>query len=85
MLAAVLMFASYGIEVHSYEFNSTINAYEPIVITSSYPYLMAINIAFFGLGLILLLFDIFDKYGSKFSKGLPNINSSNTLLKNNKK
>lgn len=72
VLAGFLMFSSYNIEVSTFEYNASITAYQPIVITNSYPYLLAVNIAFFGLGLLLMLFDIFDKYGSKFSEGIKN-------------
>lgn len=65
MLSAVLSFMSYNIEYYVYEFNSTISAYSPVVVTHNYPYLMGINLAFFVLAMVLMIFDLFDKYGSK--------------------
>jgi len=67
VLFGVLMFTSYNVEYYVYEWNATISAYYPVAITHSYPYLMGINSLFFGLSIILALFDIFDKYGSKFA------------------
>jgi len=65
MFSGVLMFTSYSIEYYIYQYNATISAYSPILITNNYPYLTAINLLFFGLSMILSLFDVFDKYGSK--------------------
>ena len=58
------MFNSYDIQYYVYQYNSTLAAYQPILISDSYPYLMAINMLFFSLALVLGLFDLFDKYGS---------------------
>jgi hypothetical protein len=63
--AGFLMFTSFNIEYYVYEWNVTISAYVPTAVSHSYPYLMGINILFFVLGLVLLLFDLFDKYGTK--------------------
>ena len=68
VLAGIMMFMSYNIEYYVYEFNVTISAYSPVIITHTYPYLTGINLLFFGLSLVLGLFDIFDKYGSKLLK-----------------
>ena len=65
MFSGVLMFTSYNVEYYVYEFNTTISAYVPIIITHSYPYLTGINLLFFGLSVVLGIFDIFDKYGDK--------------------
>jgi len=65
VLSGILMFTSYNIEYYVYQFNTTLGAYVPIAITHNYPYLTGINLLFFGLSLILGLFDIFDKYGNK--------------------
>jgi hypothetical protein len=65
-----LMFNSFNVEYYVYEWNTTISAYTAIAITHSYPYLMGINTLFFVLALVLLMFDLFDKYGTKImSKG----------------
>lgn len=71
ILTAILMFSSYNVENYVYQFNNTMSAYQPVIITHSYPYLVGINLVFFGLGVILMIFDIFDKYGSKFVNNLP--------------
>lgn len=67
VITGVLMFTSFNIEGYVYRINTTINAYEPIVVSHSYPYLMGLNLLFFIVALILLLFDMFDKYGKKFA------------------
>jgi hypothetical protein len=66
-LFGVLMFMSFNVEYYVYQWNATISAYYPVAIAHSYPYLMGINSLFFALSLVLLLFDIFDKYGSKLT------------------
>ncbi len=63
VFSAVLMFTSYNIEVVHYAFNTTTNAYYTMITSYSYPYLVAINLIFFGLSLALGIFDLFDKYG----------------------
>ena len=65
IFSAVLMFTSYTIEHYVYEFNITLGAYQPVLVTHSYPYLMGINMVFFVLAMVLGLFDLFDKYGTK--------------------
>jgi hypothetical protein len=65
IFSGVLSFMSYNIEYYVYEYNATISAYSPVIVSHSYPYLMGINIAFFVLAIVLLIFDLFDKYGSK--------------------
>lgn len=67
VISGVLMFTSYDIQYYVYEFNATIGAYDAILTTHYYPYLMALNMIFFVLALILGMFDLFDKYGSKFA------------------
>jgi hypothetical protein len=67
VLFGTLMFASYDVQYYVYEWNSTTSAYQPIALSHSYPYLMAINMIFFSLGVLLFLFDIFDKYGGRFA------------------
>ena len=66
VISGVLMFTSYHVETYVYVHNATINAYSPVIVSHSYPYLMGINMLFFILALILGIFDIFDKYGSRF-------------------
>ena len=63
VLSGVLSFTSFNVENYVYVFNATINAYAPVAVSYSYPYLMGINLLFFVLALILGLFDLFDKYG----------------------
>jgi hypothetical protein len=66
VMSGVLMFTSYNVEYYVYEWNATVSAYYPVVVTHSYPYLMAINMLFFVLAMVLGVFDLFDKYGGKF-------------------
>ncbi len=66
VFSAVLMFSAYNIESYVYEFSIEVGAYVPMIIGNSYPYLMGLNILFFGLSLVLGLFDIFEKYGLTF-------------------
>ena len=65
VITGVLMFTSFNIEGYVYEFNASTSAYSPVVVSHSYPYLMGLNLLFFVIALILLLFDMFDKYGKK--------------------
>lgn len=69
VITGVLMFTSFNIEGYVYQFNATSNSYSPVVISHSYPYLMGMNLLFFIIALILLLFDLFDKYGKRFVGG----------------
>ena len=68
VFSGVLMFTSYHVETYVYEYNSTMLAYQPILKANNYPYLMAINMIFFVLALVLGLFDLFDKYGTKLAR-----------------
>ena len=72
VLSAILMFSSYNVQYYIYEINVTLSAYQPVFTSHSYPYLMGINFIFFMLSVILGIFDLFDKYGSKFA-GNPGI------------
>jgi hypothetical protein len=65
VFSGILMFSSFDIQVVMYEFNSTISAYSPSIITNHYMYLVWINGIFFTLCILLGLFDLFDKYGGK--------------------
>ena len=67
VLTGVLMFTSYNIEYYVYEYNASVSAYYPVAVTHSYPYLMGINMLFFILAMVLGVFDLFDKYGSRFA------------------
>lgn len=67
ILSGVLMFTSYHVEYYVYEWNVTATAYYPVAVSHSYPYLMAINLVFFVLALVLGMFDLFDKYGTKLA------------------
>jgi hypothetical protein len=58
VLSGVLMISSFGIERTMYLYNSTLTAYQPTVISTSYPYLATINIIFFALALIFGIYDI---------------------------
>lgn len=68
VFSGMLAFSSWHVEYYIYEFNNTLMAYQPIMTTHNYPYLMAINLLFFVLALVLGIFDLFDKYGSRFVK-----------------
>lgn len=69
VITGILMFTSFSIEYQTYAYNATSFIYYPVVISHSYPYLMGINMLFFVLALVLGMFDLFDKYGSKFIGG----------------
>jgi len=67
ILSGFLMLSSYNIEYTTFEYNVTLTAYQPVIITNSYPYMMAINMVFMALALILGLFDLFGEYGGDFA------------------
>ena len=69
ILSGVLMFTAFDVGHYTYEFNQTISAYQPIIQSNSFPYLMGINMIFFGLSVLLGMFDLFDKYGITMFKG----------------
>ena len=64
VLAGVMMFASYDVQTFVYQANLTTNAYDAVPMSYSYPYLMALNMLFFVLGMVLGLFDLFEKISS---------------------
>jgi hypothetical protein len=68
VISGILMFSSYNIEYYLYQWNMTTSAYQFIAVSNSYPYLMGINMLFFILAMVLVMFDIFDKYGTKLLK-----------------
>jgi hypothetical protein len=70
VFAGILAFASYGIDTYVYScsidptVSSTVPICKDILITNHYGYLKWINVMFLSLWIVLLLFDLFDKYGS---------------------
>lgn len=72
LFTGVLMFTSFNIEYYVYEPNITTGMYTPVTINLSYPYLMGINLGFFVLAMVLGIFDIFDKYGTKMASRYDN-------------
>jgi hypothetical protein len=69
LTTALLMYSSFGIEYYVYGWNTTIQAYSPQMMSFSYPYMMGFNTLFFVLSLVLGMFDVFDKYGTKLREG----------------
>jgi hypothetical protein len=65
VLFGVLSFTSFNVEYSTYEYNVTLYAYQPVVQTFSYPYLMGINILFFSVSLLLFTRDTYYKYWKK--------------------
>ena len=72
MFSGVLMVTSYNVECQFYVFNESMRAYQIMVKSYSYPYLMGINLLFFGLCWVLGMFDIFDKYGTAVASKYKN-------------
>ena len=62
VLGGIMMFTSYDIGWYVYQYNFTTEIYVATVISHSYPYLMAVNLIFFVLALVLGIFDMFDQY-----------------------
>jgi len=69
LTSVFLMVTSYGVEFYVYQFNTTLGAYQPMMTMFTYPYLLGFNMVFFGLSIILMFWDIFEKYGINFSGG----------------
>lgn len=61
ILSAVLILSSWDIEYYVYQYNATIYSYSPTIIHLSYGYLSGIGVAFFGLSLIFLFYDIYNQ------------------------
>ena len=61
------MVTSFNIETVPYIYNDTLLAYTSTTISTSYPYVMGINMLFFFISLLLLIFDIWDGYGSQLT------------------
>jgi len=76
IFSGIMMFTSYHIEIAFYTLNSTTNAYEPVITSFSYLYLSGINLIFFGLALVLGIFDMFDKYGRNLPDAEPKIGNN---------
>lgn len=66
VISGVIMFTSYNVENYVYVLNQSTSVYDPVAVSYSYPYLMALNMIFFVLALVLGIFDMFDKYGQRF-------------------
>jgi hypothetical protein len=64
IFSGVLMFTSYNVETYVYQYNSTMMAYSPIIVSHSYAYLMGVNMIFFALSIALGIYDLFEKYGT---------------------
>lgn len=67
VISGTLMFTSFDIEYYVYNYNQSLGAYYAVLTTHPYIYLSAINTIFFVLALILGIFDLFDKYGTRFA------------------
>jgi len=67
VFSGTLMFSSWNVEYYVYQFNTTISAYQPYIVNHNYGYMMALNMLFFILALVFGIFDLFDKYGGKFT------------------
>ena len=70
------MFTSYNVEYYVYQPNTTINMYQPVAVSHSYPYMMGINLIFSALCLLFGMFDLFDKYGKQASENAGQISGS---------
>lgn len=67
VLTGIMMVTSWSVECSAYEYNNVTNAYDPVIISYNYPYLMGINMLFFIMALVLCIYDLFDKYGGRFA------------------
>jgi len=67
VFSGMLMVSAFNVQYYVYIYNTTIASYMPIAKSSSYPWLMGINLMFMALSLTLGMFDIFDKYGNKIA------------------
>jgi len=75
VFSGIMMATSWTVQKTVYEYNATSMIYEPVSITNSYPYLFGINLLFFSLAVVLGVFDLWDKYGSKFARDNKNAES----------
>jgi hypothetical protein len=62
VLSGVMAMSSFSVEKVLYIWNSTLTAYQPTVISNSYPYIATINIMIFALALIFGIYDIFTQH-----------------------
>lgn len=67
VLSGALMITSYNVEFARYAYDAVLGAYTYGWTTQSMPTMMAINMVFFVLALLMGMFDIFDKYGLSLS------------------
>jgi hypothetical protein len=65
VFSAFLMFNSFKITTYIYQYNATTLIYDAVLVSNSYPYLVGLNTLFFMLSLVLGIFDMFEKYGTK--------------------
>ena len=70
--SGMLMVDAFNVQYYVYVYNVTQAVYVPIAKSSSYPWLMGINLMFMTLSLTLGMFDIFDKYGNKIASKVRN-------------
>ena len=68
VLSGILMLSSFDVQTYVYVFNSSISAYTPQLLSNNFLYLVWINGIFFVLSVILGLYDVFEKYGTKIAK-----------------
>ena len=66
VFSGFMMYSSWGVEYYVYTFNTTISAYQPVAISTTYAYMVGIFMIFFSLSTIIGIYDIFDKYGGDF-------------------
>lgn len=64
VLAATMCFQSFNVETWVYTWNVSINAYSPVLVSSSYIWLMSINLLFLLLSLVLGLYDLYEELQS---------------------
>jgi hypothetical protein len=68
LLSGVLMITSFNVQIKMLVFDSTLGASVHQLVSYDLGHMLAFNLLFFGLGLILFIMDIFDKYGFTTSK-----------------
>lgn len=62
VMLGMLTFASYNIEVPTYTYNATLQAYQNSYDVKQYVYMAGVNMSFFGLALILFFYDLWTQY-----------------------
>jgi hypothetical protein len=63
IFSGIVMFACYNVEYSVNYFNVDTNNYEIATISRDFGYLMSVNMIFFGLGIVMFFFDMFDQIG----------------------